>query len=260
MKQPLLIGIGGSHSSVGKTTIAVALLNHLTLEAQKYGNKRENNFYDANSALARLRSYRRWGAIKYTKTAFYSTIINDILILKQKYKDTRRFIDAGAMEVLWVQSPSKELHKILPEAIKRLSYLDAIIIEGNSAIEFLNPDIVIFISAGNKTAKTSARAIHRQADIVITADDKIQPPDSKLSSYCLHIDPFALDVKAVMKIIDYMEIVAIKELLQKKSEEGTLTCETARELADSLGMPYIELGKLADELKIKIKNCELGCF
>ncbi len=250
MNRPLLIGIGGSRSGAGKTTVAVALLKYLTGHASRI-----------NSLLHRMgRHGHGWGAIKYTKTAFHTSITDDISILNQKDKDTRRFIDAGAKEVLWVQSPAKELLKILLSAVGRLSSLDAIIIEGNSAIEFLKPDIVIFINAVDKTVKATSRAIQRQADIVITANDDKKPSAGRFNSYCLHIDPFALDDQAVMKIIYCMEKVAIKELLQKKYADGALTCESARELADSIGMPYMELGKLADELKIKIKNCELGCF
>ena len=52
----------------------------------------------------------------------------------------------------------------------------------------------------------------------------------------------------------------LKEELSKKSVEGKLTCAAAREVAEALGVPYSAVGSAADELKIKITNCELGCF
>lgn len=52
----------------------------------------------------------------------------------------------------------------------------------------------------------------------------------------------------------------IEELLRKKSDEGRLTCSEARKIAEELGVEYKEVGKTANKLKIKIKNCELGCF
>ncbi len=52
----------------------------------------------------------------------------------------------------------------------------------------------------------------------------------------------------------------IKEELSKKSVEGKLTCGAARKVAEDLGVPYSAVGRAANELKIKITDCELGCF
>jgi hypothetical protein len=86
--------------------------------------------------------------------------------LRQKNKDTCRLLNAGAKDVLWVQSPPEDLNDILGIAIDRLSHLKGIIIEGNSAIDALRPDIVIFVS-GNNGLKKGAEKILRMADAVI---------------------------------------------------------------------------------------------
>lgn len=140
--RPFIIGIGGAHSKVGKTTIACQILKRLS----------------------------GWGAIKYTKTSFYSSIVDSPEILKQENKDTNRFLDAGAQDVLWVQSPPEDLKEILQIAIDRLSHLKGIIIEGNSAIEALEPDIVIFVSR-NEELKRGAEKILEMADAVIYDKD-----------------------------------------------------------------------------------------
>ncbi|MDI6889332.1 MAG: hypothetical protein QMC83_00100 [Thermodesulfovibrionales bacterium] len=140
--RPFIIGIGGAHSKVGKTTVACQILKRLG----------------------------GWGAIKYTKTLFYSSIVDSPGILRQKNKDTNRLLDAGAHEVLWVQSPPEGLKEILQIAVDRLSHLKGIILEGNSAIEALRPDVVIFIP-GNKELKRSADEILRMADAVIFDKD-----------------------------------------------------------------------------------------
>lgn len=129
MKKPFIIGIGGSHSGSGKTVLVSALLKYLTSR---------NNC-------------RNWGAVKYTRTLSHPLIISDKKILSEKGKDTFRMLKSGALEVLWIKSPQQGLHKVLPGAVKRLSYLDGIIVEGNSAIEFLKPDIVIFTLGSSKT-------------------------------------------------------------------------------------------------------------
>jgi LAO/AO transport system kinase len=136
--RPFIIGIGGAHSKVGKTTIACQILKRLS----------------------------GWGAIKYTKTSFYSSIVDSPEILRQENKDTDRFLDAGAQDVLWVQSPPEDLKDVLQIAIDRLSHLKGIIIEGNSAIEVSEPDIVVFVTR-NEELKRGAEKILETADAVI---------------------------------------------------------------------------------------------
>jgi len=48
--------------------------------------------------------------------------------------------------------------------------------------------------------------------------------------------------------------------LQKALEDGRITCARAQGLAKTLGVPYAVVGQLADELGIRIKDCQLGCF
>lgn len=60
------------------------------------------------------------------------------------------------------------LKDILPLAVERLSAHKGIVVEGNSAIEFLGPDIVIFvIGRGSKSLKKSALNVLNMADIVL---------------------------------------------------------------------------------------------
>ena len=68
--------------------------------------------------------------------------------------------------VLWVQSPPEDLKEVLQIAIDRLSHLKGIIVEGNSAVEALKPDIVVFVS-GNEGLKKGAEKILSMADAVI---------------------------------------------------------------------------------------------
>ncbi|MEW6569592.1 MAG: hypothetical protein AB1390_00235 [Nitrospirota bacterium] len=52
----------------------------------------------------------------------------------------------------------------------------------------------------------------------------------------------------------------IEEEIKKKAVNGRLSCPLARKIARELAIPLKEVGKTADELKIKITDCELGCF
>lgn len=52
----------------------------------------------------------------------------------------------------------------------------------------------------------------------------------------------------------------IKEEMLKKTVGGRLPCAAARKLAEDHRLSYREIGELADQLGIKIKDCQLGCF
>lgn len=162
--RPILIGIGASHSGSGKTFLASRTLKYVSLHS---------NPKPLNPVL-------KWGAIKYTKTTSAPELITDRRILMKKGKDTWQMLTSGASEVVWVRSDRQGLATVLPEAIKRLSHLDVIIVEGNSAIEFLNPDIVIFIfGKGKKDWKPDMLKIAVRAYIVLYDAEVQLPADVK---------------------------------------------------------------------------------
>lgn len=53
---------------------------------------------------------------------------------------------------------------------------------------------------------------------------------------------------------------ALKKELLDKSSDGKISCPVARNIAERIGVSYKEVGAAANELGIKINNCELGCF
>jgi hypothetical protein len=59
-----------------------------------------------------------------------------------------------------------------------------------------------------------------------------------------------------MPVSKEMLVAAVK----KASSAGRLTCEKAHELGKELDVPLNEIGAVCNELKIRIKNCQLGCF
>lgn len=235
MRKPLIVGIGGAHSGAGKTTYAALLIKKL----------------------------KGWGAVKYTKTALYSSIIDDVEILAKEDKDTGIFLSSGAERVLWVQAPASELGDILPQAIERLSDLKGIIVEGNSAIEFLKPDVIIFIWGNDPNRiKESARRMLNTADVLV---GKISPEDQLKWKLRLDVRVFHKTPDDHEKFTAYvLNMVEKKEqirfALSEKAVAGKIACPLARKLAEELNISFKEIGKTADELEIKITDCELGCF
>ncbi len=136
---PVTIGVGGCRSGAGKTTVATLI----------------------------LRAFPGWGAIKYTKTSLYASIVDDADVLSERGKDTRKLLDAGAARVLWVKAPPADAGDVLPRAVEMMPDVRGIVIEGNSAIEAIEPDIVIFVCGTEGAVKESSRKVLRMADIVI---------------------------------------------------------------------------------------------
>ncbi len=147
---PLSIGIGADRSGAGKTLVACRLLERLS----------------------------GWGAIKFTGTSLYSAVLDSPEALNVPGKDTARMLEAGAQCVLWVQSTAADAAETVGIALNRLSSLEGIIIEGNSAVRaFGRPDVVIFIASGaTEGVKDNVDDLLQNADVIIYASE---PPPAR---------------------------------------------------------------------------------
>jgi hypothetical protein len=52
----------------------------------------------------------------------------------------------------------------------------------------------------------------------------------------------------------------VKARIKAAAPQGRISCATAFRLAQELGVSRKDLGELLNELKIKITQCQLGCF
>ncbi len=52
----------------------------------------------------------------------------------------------------------------------------------------------------------------------------------------------------------------IRNAVRKAERDDRLSCEAAHAIGRELNVPLREIGAVCDELKIKIKECQLGCF
>lgn len=57
-----------------------------------------------------------------------------------------------------------------------------------------------------------------------------------------------------------MEDNELKELILAKQVGGKISCKAACDVADATGVPKSRIGELLDEMEIKIRACQLGCF
>lgn len=168
-----IISVTGARSGVGKTTLCGMLLKEL----------------------------KGFGAIKFTRTPLYTSLIDDEEVLKQHGKDTSIMYGAGAEKVLWIKSPGEDgLGKVLDEALKRMKGLKGVIVEGNSPVDFLNPHLVIFIIAQDGEVKPSALKVAGRADVLV---------------YNCGKDAVHLDLPAIMR--KDVRVFSI-DLIEKKGE------------------------------------------
>lgn len=52
----------------------------------------------------------------------------------------------------------------------------------------------------------------------------------------------------------------LAEAIKKAAPEGSISCTRAHRLAEELKVSPLVIGQACNELKIKIRSCELGCF
>ena len=224
MHYPLSIGVCGSGSGAGKTLFIERLIVFL------------KNRFDRQIKVI---------AVKYTKTTLYSQIISEQEIIDQPGKDTARMKKAGADTVYLIKATEEDLLEVIEKLKNEMMHLYSnitnivLIMEGNSLVRLTQPDVIIFFKAKDYI-KPSGKTVAERADIVI---------EGKYS------------MEDIMKEIEKtQQKKLIEKLLTERSNSGKITCAEARKIAEELGIPYIEVGRVANELKIKIRKCELGCF
>lgn len=90
--------------------------------------------------------------------------------------DTSRFLVAGAVRVFWVRTEQGRLAEAMPALRKRLEPARNVIVESNSLLKFLRPDLYLTV-LDPKTGdfKTSAREFLDRADAVILHETLDEP-------------------------------------------------------------------------------------
>jgi hypothetical protein len=57
-----------------------------------------------------------------------------------------------------------------------------------------------------------------------------------------------------------MDRKKLEETILKKSKDGKLPCAMCFKIAEDFGVSKGEMGKILNEMKIKVSQCQLGCF
>ena len=82
--------------------------------------------------------------------------------------DSSRFLAAGAVQVFWVRTEQGRLAEAMPTLRQRLAAARNVIIESNSVLKFLRPDLYMSVlDPATADFKSSAREFLDRADAVI---------------------------------------------------------------------------------------------
>ncbi len=82
--------------------------------------------------------------------------------------DTSRFLQAGAARALWVRTEQGRLAEAMPPLREKIAAADNVIIESNSVLRFLRPDLYLTVlDPATADFKTSAQEFMDRADAII---------------------------------------------------------------------------------------------
>ena len=160
MVQPIIIGIGGFTSNVGKTTLLCEL----------------------------LKAFPGWEAIKTTRGHYrscgkdpHACCVSHLLSeeplvrsgRKETYelaKDTGRYWDAGASNVHWLICTDNQVEEGIKLALAKVKS-PGVFVEGNSFTEFVNTDHFVMVrQASSAKIKSSARRMISKATAIYVSD------------------------------------------------------------------------------------------
>lgn len=181
-QRPFIVGVGGFASNVGKTTLMCEL----------------------------LRAFPGWEAIKTTRGHYRSCgkdphaccvshLLSDKPIVRsgreETYspgKDTGRYWDAGASNVHWLIATNEQLGPGIQQALS-LVKARAVLIEGNSFTETVEPDFFVMVTLDGKLKmKTTAkRNLHRASALYVPSvidDDNLSSLHAKLAHQRVRAD------------------------------------------------------------------------
>ena len=160
-----IVVVGGHSRSVGKTSVVAGLISALSecewtaVKITQYGH----GVCSANGAACDCATSDHTWAISEEKD-------------RSGESDTSRFLAAGAVQSLWVRTEQGHLAEAMPALRKRLERSQNVIVESNSVLKFLRPDLYLTVlDPGTEDFKTSAREfLDRAGAVILHQSSKIQ--------------------------------------------------------------------------------------
>ena len=164
-----IVVVGGSTRNIGKTSVVAGLIQAMP--------------------------ERRWTAFKITQFGHgvcsangepcdCETADHTIAISEERDPtsgtDSARYLAAGAVRSFWVRTRQGQLAEAMPRLRKELAATENAIIESNSILRFLRPDLYLSVlDPATVDFKDSARLFLDRADLVLLPDGELGRPQWK---------------------------------------------------------------------------------
>jgi hypothetical protein len=199
-----IVVVGGHTRNIGKTSVVAGLI----------------------AALPEM----HWTAFKVTQfghgmcsvngepcdceTADHTVAVSEERVGGDSTTDSGRYLAAGAVRSLWVRTRQGDLSEAMPRIRKEIAQAENVVIESNSIMRFLRPDIYLSVlDPETEDFKESAKYFLDRADAVLVAEGELKRPEWKGVSLKLVEGTPVLTMRPPVYATD--EVVAfVKERLQ----------------------------------------------
>lgn len=192
-----IVVIGGHSRSVGKTSVVAGLISALpefewtAAKITQYGH----GVCSANGEPCDCATGDHSWAISEERDRSGSS-------------DTSRFLVAGARRALWVRTEQGRLAEAMPALRQRLADACNVIVESNSVLKFLRPDLYLTVlDPATADFKNSAREFLDRADAVILHENSgaaawkalSLKPVAEQQTFRIHPPPYV--TKAIVEFV-----------------------------------------------------------
>ncbi len=175
-----IVVVGGHSRNVGKTSVVAGLiaampeLRWTAFKITQYGH----GFCTADGAPCDCQTDEHTIAVSAERLDGDPTT------------DSGRYLRAGAERSLWVRTRVGMLATAMPRVRKELAASPNAIVESNSVMQFLKPDLYLSVlDAGTADFKYSARLFLDRADALIAVERELQPQWRGVSGRLLEEKP-----------------------------------------------------------------------
>lgn len=164
-----VVVVGGHSRNVGKTSVVAGLISALpemrwtAFKITQFGH----GMCSANGEPCDCETAEHAVAVSEERAGATGT-------------DSARYLEAGAVRSLWVRTRMGDLAEAMPRIRRELAGAENAIIESNSVLRFLRPDLYLSVlDPATEDFKESAKRYLDRADAVLVAEGVLGRPEWK---------------------------------------------------------------------------------
>ncbi len=156
----MLIVVGGHSRNIGKTSVVCGVIRALP---------------GWNWAAIKVTQFGHGVCSRHGEPCDCADPVHPVAISEERgdaaSSDSGRFLAAGAKRAFWVRTPAGKLHEAMPRVRLLLDQAENVIIESNSILRFLKPDLCAMVVDGSVAdfKSSTQRFLDRAEVLVVTS-------------------------------------------------------------------------------------------